>query len=155
MMKRFSALSCFSLASVCAGLLSFSATAQNATAAAPAQCILAGRLDADQRWAPQARGVELLDATGKRVTASGKEALTLVKAVRLTQPALLSTCNGNQSLPEGDASPAKKSPAPAVSASKEPIAVQAVAYPPMRVGGALVELELQLPSNRLIALTRR
>ncbi|NJM42998.1 MAG: hypothetical protein HC858_01535 [Brachymonas sp.] len=136
-------------------LNALNATAQPVANASPAaQCILAGRLDADQRWAPQVRGVELLDAAGKRVSGSSKESLTLVKAVRLSQPALLSGCNGNQPLASGEGSTAKKSPAPAVSAKTEPIPVIAVAYPPIRVGGSLVELELQVPSSRLMELTR-
>jgi len=136
-----------------AALLPLGAAAQNA-ANSSAQCILAGRLDADQRWAPQVRGVELLDAAGKRVSAASKEILSTVKAVRLSQPALLSNCNVNQALPEGDASSGQKSPAPAVSAGNAPIPVQAVAYPPLRVGGSLVELQVQAPVDRVIALTR-
>jgi hypothetical protein len=132
--------------------LSTAALAQSAPEVA--QCILAGRLDAEQRWAPQSRGVELLDAAGKRVSGSSKEALANVKAVRLSQPALLSNCNGDQALPEGGASTGNKSPAPAVSASKESVSVQAVAYPPLRVGGSLVELKLQVPAQRVVMLTR-
>ena len=147
------------IATTFAALLPMGAAAQTVTtqtvASASAQCILAGRLDADQRWAPQARGVELLDGAGKRVSGASKELLATVKAVRLSQPALLSNCSGNQALPEGDASSGKKSPAPAVSAGNAPIPVQAVAYPPLRVGGSLVELEVQAPAARVIALTRR
>ncbi len=149
-MNRLTALSL--IAATFAAALPLGAVAQ--TAASPAQCILAGRLDTDQRWAPQARGVELLDAAGKRVNGASKESLATVKAVRLSQPALLSTCNGNQALPDGDASSGKKSPAPAVSAGNTPIAVQVVAYPPLRVGGSLVELQVQAPADRVIALTR-
>jgi hypothetical protein len=126
----------------------------SADAAGQAQCILAGRLSADQRWAPQSSGVELLDATGKPVTASSKQALASVKAVRLNQPALLSSCNGNQALPGGADGTGKKSPVPALSAGKEPISVAAVAYPPLRVGGELVELKVDAYSGRVIQLTR-
>ena len=78
-------------------------TAPAATAApgADLQCILAGRVDGDQRWAPQARGVELLDAQGKRVTSADKAALASVKQARISSPALLSACNGDQALAYG------------------------------------------------------
>jgi hypothetical protein len=137
---------------VAAALSAISASAQ--TAPSDAQCILAGRLNVEQRWAPQSSGVELLDAAGKRVTSSSKEALASVKAVRLSQPALLSGCNGNQALPSGADSTGKKSPAPALSAGQAPITVAAVTYPPLRVGGELVELKVDAQANRVIQLTR-
>jgi hypothetical protein len=140
-----------------AGLLS--ATAQTSTMPAVAspgldQCILAGRLDDQQRWAPQARGVQLLNAAGQPVISASKEALATVKAVRLSQPALLSSCQGNQALPPGGDITGKKTHAPAVAASTTPINVQAVTYPPLKVGGELVELKLELQNARLIQLTR-
>ncbi len=133
------------------------ATAQTPTAPTPASadsCILAGRLDDQQRWAPQARGVQLLNAAGQPVTSASKEALATVKTVRLSQPALLSSCNGNQALPPGGDITGKKTPAAAVAASASPIPVQALAYPPLRVGGELVELKLDLQNARQIQLTR-
>jgi hypothetical protein len=140
-----------------AGLLS--ATAQTSTTPAATnsaldQCILAGRLDDQQRWAPQARGVQLLNAAGEPVISASKEALATVKAVRLSQPALLSSCQGNQALPAGGDITGKKTPAPAVAASTTLISVQAVTYPPLKVGGELVELKLELQNARLIQLTR-
>jgi hypothetical protein len=76
-------------------------TTPAASAPADAQCILAGRLDSNARWAPQARGIELLDAAGKRVSGSDKAALGTVTQVRVTSPALLSKCNGSQPLAQG------------------------------------------------------
>lgn len=129
--------------------------AQTASPASALQCILAGRLNTDQRWAPQARGVELLDAAGKRVTSSDKAALGSVKQVRVSSPALLSTCNGNQALTSGDnQAKTPKTPAAAVSASATLINVEAVGFPPLRVGGELVELRLALPSERIVSLAR-
>jgi hypothetical protein len=135
------------------------ATAQTSTMPAATssgldQCILAGRLDDQQRWAPQARGVLLLNAAGQPVINASKEALATVKAVRLSQPALLSSCQGNQTLPSGGDTAGKKTPTPAVAASTTPISVQAITYPPLRVGGELVELKLELQNARLIQLTR-
>ncbi len=138
--------------SVALAVLSGAVLAQSAPPAA--QCILAGRVDVEQRWAPQARGVELLDAAGKRVSSASKDALASVKSVRLSQPALLSNCNGDQALPDGGPATGNKVPAPAVSAGAALVNVQAVAYPPLRVGGSLVELKLDVPAQRVITLAR-
>jgi hypothetical protein len=140
-----------------AGLLSASAqtsTLPAATSSGLDLCILAGRLDDQQRWAPQARGVQLLNASGQPVLSASKEALATVKTVRLSQPALLSSCQGNQALPPGGDITGKKTPTPAVAASTTSISVQAMAYPPLRVGGELVELKLELQNARLIPLMR-
>lgn len=129
------------------------ATAQ--TAAPDAQCILAGRVDGSQRWAPQARGVELLDAQGKRIRSADKAALANVKQARITSPALLSTCNGDQALTKGGDLPnTKKTSSPAVSAGATPVSVEAVSFPPLRVGGTLVELRLNPAPERIVSLTR-
>ncbi len=129
--------------------------AQTASTVNDLQCVLAGRIDSNQRWAPQARGVELLDAAGKRLTASDKAALGNVKQVRISSPALLSSCNGNQTLPSGDnQAKTPKTQAAAVSANATPINVDAVGFPPLRVGGELVELRLALPGDRIVSLTR-
>ncbi len=131
------------------------APAATASAGAEAQCILAGRVDGDQRWAPQARGVELLDAQGKRITSADKAALAGVKQARISSPALLSACNGDQALAKGDGLPkAPKTSSPAVSAGAAPIVVEAVNFPPLRVGGALVELRLNPAPDRVVSLTR-
>jgi hypothetical protein len=128
------------------------------SAAAPqagdAQCILAGRLNSEGRWAPAASGVMLLDASGQRIRSAGKPALDSVKAVRLAEPALLAKCNGNQPLADGDASAGSKSPAPAVTAGNAPISVQALATVPGRAGAQWVELRLDTPPERVILLTR-
>jgi hypothetical protein len=129
-----------------------------ASAAAPqagdAQCILAGRLNSEGRWAPAASGVTLLDASGQRIRSAGKPALESVKAVRLAEPAMLAKCNGNQPLADGDASTGSKSPAPAVTAGNAALSVQATALAPGRAGGQWVELRLDVPPERVILLTR-
>jgi hypothetical protein len=136
----------------CAGMAMAQGTA---AASAGEQCILAGRLDGNQRWAPQARGIELMDAAGKRVASSDKAALASVKQVRVSSPALLSGCNGNQALARGDDQPGgKKASSPAVSAAATPLNVEAVNFPPLKVGGELVELRLGLVPERVISLTR-
>jgi hypothetical protein len=119
-----------------------------------ASCILAGRLNQEGRWAPAANGVMLLDAAGQRIRGSGQAALASVKAVRLTEPALLAQCNGNQAFADGDASKGSKSPAPVVTAGNVALKVQATALAPGRSGGQWVELRLDVPPERVIMLTR-
>jgi hypothetical protein len=141
--------------SFAASSLASAQTASQAAANLEGQCILAGRLDSNQRWAPQARGIELMDAAGKRITDSSKAALASVKQVRISSPALLSECNGNQALTQGDSlAKAPKSTTQAVAAGASPLAVQAVGFPPLQVGGELVELRLSVGPERTIALTR-
>jgi hypothetical protein len=139
-----------------ASSVSWAAAQASGTADADgARCILAGRLDTNQRWAPQARGIELLDSNGKRVLTSDKSALGTVKQVRISSPALLSQCNGNQALAKGDdLARIAKGTVPAVSANAEPVTVQAVAFPPLKVGGDLVELRLDVQPQRVVNLTR-
>jgi hypothetical protein len=134
-------------------LLAQTSPASGATVA-DKSCILAGRLSSDQRWAPLAGGLILLDGAGKRVNASSKEALASVKAVKLSAPALLSQCNGNQALASGEATGGNKGPVPAASAGAKALEVQAMYFPPARVGGVWVELQLAPPADRLIALGR-
>jgi hypothetical protein len=129
-----------------------------ASAAAPqagdAQCILAGRLNSEGRWAPQASGVTLLDASGQRIRSIGKPALDAVKAVRVNEPALLAKCNGNQPLADGDAGTGNKSPSPAVTAGSAPINVKALATIAGRAGGQWVELRVDAPPERVSLLVR-
>ena len=117
-------------------------------------CILAGRLNADNRWAPLARGVTLLNAQGERVSASSKKALDTVKAVRLSEPALVSQCNGNQPLVSGDSTAGSKTPAPAIKPGSMALNVEAIYYPPVRAGGQWVELQLVLPADRVVTAAR-
>jgi hypothetical protein len=117
-------------------------------------CILAGRLNSEGRWAPQASGMQLLDAGGKPVSGAAASALSAVKAVRLTEPVLLASCNAGQAMADGDASQGSKSPTPAVAAGNIPIQVQAMALLPSRAGGQWVELRLNVPAERVVMLTR-
>ena len=134
-----------------------------ATSPEQGQCILAGRIDSDSQWAPRFKNLELLDADGKlvqpRVAAqqSAKDLLAAVKQVRINAPALLSTCNGNQAIPKGDGLPSiAHTEAPAVGAGKALIAVEAISYPPLGLGGEWVELRLALRQERVtIAASRR
>ncbi len=118
------------------------------------QCILAGRLDQEGRWAPQASGMQLLDAAGKPISGAASPALSAVKAVRLAEPALLASCNAGQAMAGGDAIKGSKSPTPAVTAGNIPVQVQAIAMLPGRAGGQWVELRLSVPAERVVVLTR-
>ncbi|HWP13865.1 MAG TPA: hypothetical protein VNN06_18725 [Ramlibacter sp.] len=118
---------------------------------ADASCIVAGRI-ASGRWAPRMAGVQLLAQDGKAVASPDKQALTGVRQVRLTRPALLSRCDGDRELALGDDAPATKSPVPAASAGLLP--VESVGYPKLRTGGELVELKLTVPTERVVTLTR-
>ena len=120
---------------------------------ADASCIVAGRI-AGGRWAPRMAGVQLLAQDGKAVASPDKQALSGVRQVRLTRPALLSRCDGDRELALGDDAPAAKSPVPAASAGPGLLAVESVGYPKLRTGGELVELKLTVPAERVVTLTR-
>lgn len=129
-----------------------------ATAAtAQDHCVVAGRVNAEANWAPRFKGVELLSADGKRVSGAGAEALASVKQARVTQPALLSACNGNRAAAKGgDSSPSAKTEVPAVSPGKGLLTVAAVSLVPLeKAGGSLVELKLtELPTGRVVMVKR-
>ena len=123
-----------------------------AFAQSDAQCIVAGRLS-DGAWAPRFAGVQLLGANGQALSGSSRQALTGAKQVRLSQPALLSRCNGEQPLLNADSEPAgRKTEVPALSAGV--VSVEGVSFPKLRTGGELVELRVRVPGERLVMLTR-
>jgi hypothetical protein len=118
------------------------------------ECILAGRITADGKWAPRFDGVQLLAPGGRVVSSAKKEALGDVQQVRLTRPALLAKCDGDGELASGDGQPAiPKEPVPAVSPGV--VEVQTVSFPKLRTGGELVELRLRaLPLERVVMVKR-
>jgi hypothetical protein len=120
-----------------------------------ANCILAGRITSDQRWAPRLAGVQLLAEGGRAVSAASKPVLAGVRQVRLTQPALLSRCDGNRELTHADdLPPFTKGGVPAASAGPGLLAVESVSFPRLRAGGEVVELKLTVPPNRVVMLTK-
>jgi hypothetical protein len=134
-------------------ILVAAAAAAPAWAQSDAQCIVAGRLGADGRWAPQLAGVQLLGADGRAVAAAGRQALAGVKQARLAQPALLSRCNGDSPLANGDNEPAgRKTEVPALS--RGVVDVEAVSFPRLRVGGELVELRVRVAADRVVMVSR-
>jgi hypothetical protein len=117
------------------------------------QCILAGRLGADQQWAPRFEGVQLLGQDGRAITAHGKDALASVRQVRLAQPALLSRCDGNRELARADDEPVRpRAQAPALPAGV--VDVESVAFPKLRTGGELVELKVRVAPGRVVLVSR-
>lgn len=132
-----------------------SALSAQTARAAVGQCILAGRLSADQ-WAPRMAGVELLDASGHRVNGPPRQALAQVRQVRLNQTALLASCDADQPLTQADNQPSQpKTEVPALTAAKDLLPVEAVAFPKLRTGGELVEIRLaQVPAQRVVMLKR-
>src|SRR6059058_2002613 len=82
-------------------LLVAGVVAAPAFAQSDAQCILAGRVSEEQ-WAPNFEGMTLLAADGRAIVQASHAALAGVRQASLTQPALLSRCNGDQALANGD-----------------------------------------------------
>ncbi|MDB5874151.1 MAG: hypothetical protein JWQ07_3593 [Ramlibacter sp.] len=115
-------------------------------------CILAGRLSDDAKWAPRMAGVELLGQDGRAVTGADKQALSGVRQVKLSAPALLSRCDGSAQLALGPDAPGPKAKVPAIGPGV--VAVEAVSFPKLRRGGELVELRLAVPADRVVMLTR-
>jgi len=115
-------------------------------------CILAGRLSDDARWAPRMAGVELLGQDGRVVAGADKQSLAGVRQVRLAKPALLSRCDGDAQLALGPDAPGAKEKVPAIGPGVVP--VEAVSYPKLRRGGEMVELKLTVPADRVVMLTR-
>ena len=136
------------------------ATAISATApsamAAEASCIVAGRVNAEQQWAPRLQGLELQGQDGKRVLTSNRDALQAIKRVRVLTPTLLSNCDVSAALTQGDTLPQQaKTAVPAIKADSATwLVVEAVNFPKLQVGGELVELRVQVPAERVQMLTR-
>lgn len=135
-----------------AALLLPLASAAQTPPAADARCITAGRLDGGGRWAPQFAGVRLLDEGGRVLSQPARDALSRVREAELTEPALLSRCDGNAPLAKGDDAPAPKASVPAASRGR--LKVTAVAFPKLQTGGELVELQVQVPLDRVVMITR-
>lgn len=116
-------------------------------------CITAGRLDGNSQWAPKLNSVRLLDGSGQAISSSNKEALKNVQALEITEPALMSACEGDKPLTPADGSQAQtKSPVPAAKPGR--VTVVGLSYPQLRVGGALVEVKVQVPADQIVMLTR-
>ncbi len=135
-----------------AASLSLAVLSSYAQSAGATNCIVAGRLSDEARWAPRMVGVELLGQDGRAVISADKQALAGVRQVRLSSPALLSRCDGGGPLALGPEAPGAKSPVPAIGPGT--VAVESVNFPKLRRGGELVELKLTVPAERVTLVTR-
>lgn len=116
-------------------------------------CITAGRLDGNGQWAPKFDSVRLLDGLGRAIASSKKDDLKNLQVLDITEPALLSACEGDQPLTPADGSQARtKTPVPAVKPGRVPVV--GLGYPQLSVGGALVEVKVQVSADQIVMLTR-
>ena len=113
-------------------------------------CITAGRMDT-LGWAPQFQTVRLLDGSGRILPVRTKSDLTQVRAVELTEAALLSVCEGNKALIRGDGATAK-GPVPAAKPGRFNVA--GLGFPKLQTGGELVELKISVPADQVVMITR-
>ncbi len=113
-------------------------------------CITAGRMDA-AGWAPQFQTVRLLDGAGRALPVKNKSDLTQVRAVELTEAALLSVCDGNKALTRGDGA-LSKGAVPAAKPGRFNVA--GLGFPKLQTGGELVELEISVPADQIVMITR-
>ena len=117
------------------------------------QCIVAGRVTDQQKWAPKFDGLQLMAARGRIVTSADRTALADVQQVRIMKPALLTKCDGDGDLMRADEQPVvPKEPVPAVGPGV--VDVEGVSFPKLRRGGELVELRLKLPLERVVMVKR-
>ncbi len=112
-------------------------------------CITAGRMD-NSVWAPQFQSVRLLDDAGRIVPVKNKSELTRVRAVELTEAALLSVCDGNKTVTRGE-SVQLKGPVPAAKPGR--FSVAGLGFPKLQ-NGELVEFEITIAADQIVMITR-
>ena len=112
-------------------------------------CITAGRMD-NAGWAPQFQTVRLLDDAGRNLSVKNKSELTQVRAVELTEAALLSACDGNKPVDRSDGV-MSKGPVPAVKPGR--FTVTGLSFPKLR-SGELVEFEVTMAADQIVMISR-
>jgi hypothetical protein len=112
-------------------------------------CITAGRMD-NAGWAPQFQSVRLLDDVGRNLTVKNKSELTQVRAVELTESALLSVCDGNKPVDRADGV-MSKGPVPAAKPGRFNVA--GLSFPKLR-SGELVEFEVTIAADQIVMISR-
>ena len=112
-------------------------------------CITAGRMDSSV-WAPQFQSVRLLDDAGRILPVKNKSELTQVRAVELTEAALLSICDGNKAVAQGEGVQTK-GPVPAAKPGRFNVA--GFGFPKLQ-NGELVEFELTIEADQIVMITR-
>jgi hypothetical protein len=112
-------------------------------------CITAGRMD-NSVWAPQFLSVRLLDGAGRIVPVKNKSELTQVRAVELTEATLLSVCDGNKAVAQGEGIQSK-GPVPAAKPGRFNVA--GLGFPKLQ-NGELVEFEVSIAADQIVMITR-
>lgn len=112
-------------------------------------CITAGRMD-NAVWAPQFQSVRLLDDAGRILPVKNKSELTQVRAVELTEVALLSVCDGNKAVAQGEGVQTK-GPVPAAKPGRFNVA--GLGFPKLQ-NGELVEFEVTIGADQIVMITR-
>ena len=112
-------------------------------------CITAGRMD-NAGWAPQFQTVRLLDDAGRNLSVKNKSELTQVRAVELTEAALLSACDGNKPVDRSDGV-MSKGPVPAAKPGRFNVA--GLSFPRLR-SGELVEFEVTIAADQIVMISR-
>ena len=112
-------------------------------------CITAGRMD-NSVWAPQFLSVRLLDGAGRIVPVKNKSELTQVRAVELTETTLLSACDGNKAVAQGEG---VKSKGPVPAAKPGRFNVAGLGFPKLQ-NGELVEFEITIAAEQIVMITR-
>ena len=112
-------------------------------------CITAGRMD-NAVWAPQFQSVRLLDDAGRNLTVKNKSELKQVRAVELTEAALLSICDGNKPVDRSDGV-MSKGPVPAAKPGRFNVA--GLSFPKLR-SGELVEFEVTIAADQIVMISR-
>jgi len=101
-------------------------------------------------WAPQFQSVRLLDDAGRNLTVKNKSELKQVRAVELTEAALLSVCDGNKPVDRSDGV-MSKGPVPAAKPGRFNVA--GLSYPKLR-SGELVEFEVTIAADQIVMISR-
>ena len=112
-------------------------------------CITAGRMD-NAVWAPQFQSVRLLDDAGRNLTVKNKSELKQVRAVELTEAVLLSVCDGNKAVTQGEGVQSK-GPVPAAKPGRFNVA--GLSFPKLR-SGELVEFEVTIAADQIVMISR-
>ncbi|WP_396430190.1 hypothetical protein [Limnohabitans sp.] len=112
-------------------------------------CITAGRMD-NSVWAPQFQSVRLLDDAGRILALKKKSELTRVRAVEVTEAALLSVCDGNKAVAQGEGAQVK-GPVPAAKPGRFNVA--GLAFPKLQ-NGELVEFEVTIAADQIVMIKR-
>jgi hypothetical protein len=112
-------------------------------------CITAGRMD-NSVWAPQFQTVSLLDEAGRILPVKNKSELTRVRAVELTEAALLSVCDRNKAVARAE-DVQTKGPVPAAKPGR--FSVAGLGFPKLQ-NGELVEFEVTIGADQIVKITR-